>query len=86
MAILVEPQAGNMLARPGASSNVPPSCPTVALDMGESAVHDTEANDEVDEDEEDLGHHEQTAPELLSEVMIRSGYLLKRGDKRKVRA
>ena len=39
---------------------------------------------EVDEDDEDVGQPEPMAPELLSEAMVRSGFLLKRGDKRKV--
>ncbi|KAI3628055.1 hypothetical protein CBS14141_002056 [Malassezia furfur] len=57
------------------------------IDVAETAVHDTDGHDdaEVDEDDEDVGQPEPMAPELLSEAMVRSGFLLKRGDKRKKR-
>ncbi|WFC93601.1 hypothetical protein MBRA1_000222 [Malassezia brasiliensis] len=55
------------------------------IDLPEAVVHDTDAHDdgEADEDEEEVVQPEPMAPELLSEAMVRSGFLLKRGDKRK---
>ena len=46
---------------------------------------DPQEDHEIDEDEEDYCEPtEKIAPELLTEAMICSGYLLKRGEKRKV--
>lgn len=89
MAILVEPSLGNPLLRPdprpGIAATYPASMPDALEPDADLAANETEANDgdEVDEDEDECGFADQTAPELLNEVIIRSGYLLKRGDKRK---
>lgn len=48
------------------------------------AVADPET-DEVDEDEEEVLNENETAREMHNEEILRSGYLFKRGEKRKVR-
>ncbi|PKI85848.1 hypothetical protein MVES1_000559 [Malassezia vespertilionis] len=57
---------------------------------GEGAVSDAIAEEDIDdelddEDDEHEHHLQEVAPEILNEVIIRSGYLYKRGEKRKVR-
>lgn len=89
MAILVESVAGNTLVQPHASSHLGGAAyqaQPAGIDLAETVVHDTDGHDDVeaDEDEEEVGQPELMAPELLSEAMVRSGFLLKRGDKRKV--
>lgn len=89
MAILVEPVVGAALMQSHSPSHMGGAAyqaQPAGIDVAETAVHDTDGHDdaEVDEDDEDVGQPEPMAPELLSEAMVRSGFLLKRGDKRKV--
>lgn len=87
MTILVEAQTASILPRHEPPSNMATMRHPMpdTLDAGNLTANETEGIDDVDEDEEEMGQQDVTAPELLNEVMVRSGYLHKRGEKRKVR-
>lgn len=68
-----------------AQVSAPQGAPPVGLDVDDAGATDAEPdNDEVDDDEDETMVGQETVRQMHNEQTLRSGYLLKRGEKNKV--